>query len=109
MVIDRNALFESTKALWPTTIELSESPDATNKIYWANEAAYPVEENWRQVAMWAFHQAVSELEKRALNEGTSVISPSAVEFTAFDTWMRFNLDGDDGWLDEKAEWEADDL
>ena len=57
--------------------------------------------------MWAFHQALGELEKKASVEGVSIISPRTIEFDAFDKWMRSNLDHDD-WSNEREEWEAGD-
>lgn len=105
MKVDKQVLFESTKELWPRTILLSES-EGMNEVYWANEKAFPAEDNWRQIALWSYHQAVSELEEKAAAQGYLTIRPREVRFEAFDSWMRFNLHGDDCWLDERAEWEA---
>lgn len=105
MMIDKRALFESTKALWPRTIMLSD-PDATNQVYWANEKAVPAEDDWLQIALWSYHQAVSELEKRAADKGLLTIRPREVRFDAFDRWMRSKIIGHDDWRDERAEWEA---
>ena len=105
MTIDKKALFESTKALWPADIVLS-APDATNEVYWANEKAFPADDNWRQLAMWSYHQALSQIEDKALLEGISSIRPHELGFAAFDSWMRSNLDGDDCWLAERDEWEG---
>ena len=33
MTIDKGALFEATKALWPETVKVSGNPNATNEIY----------------------------------------------------------------------------
>ncbi len=104
VAINKRDLFESTKALWPETINLSE-PNAANNIYWLLEGAFPAGDNWRHVAMWAFHQALSELETQAVADGVSTISPHSLEYSAFDRWMRFNLEGDDGWATERIAWE----
>ena len=40
MTIDKIAQFETTKALWPTTVRVSENPNATYEIYRANEDAF---------------------------------------------------------------------
>ena len=106
MAIDKHDLFESTKSLWPETVELS-ARDATNRVYWMNESAFSLGDNWRQIALWAFHQGVAELEERAIADGVSTISPHDIEFSTFDKWMRFNLEGDDGWAAERIEWEGD--
>jgi hypothetical protein len=112
MALDKTALFESTKALWPQTIFTLDARNTLNRIYEANEAAFSVDDNWRQVAMWAFHQALSALERQANAEEVATISPHTVPFEAFDKWMRFNLAKDkrwpDEWLEERTEWEAGD-
>lgn len=105
MPIDKRALFESTKALWPIKIEMIRAPDTLNDLYRANETAFPVDDDWRQVAIWSFHQALGGLEERALARGASSFSPHAMDFAAFDTWMRFNLNGDECWAVERVEWE----
>ena len=105
MTIDKAALFENTKALWPATISIAD-PNATYKIYRANEESHSVDDDWQQVAMWAYHQAVSQLEKRAAVEGLLAIQPHEIDFAEFDKWMRSNLWGDDCWLAERAEWES---
>lgn len=105
MTIDKHDLFESTKAHWPETLDLS-ATDAVNNIYWAIERTVSVEDNWRQVALWAFHQGLANLEKDAIAKGVSKISPRDLDFSNFDQWMRFNLEGDDGWATERIEWEG---
>ena len=105
MAIDKSDLFESTKALWPETLDLP-ATDAANYIYWANERTLPVDDNWRQVALWAFHQGLADLEKDAIANGVSKISPRNLDFSTFDKWMRFNLEGDDEWATERIEWEG---
>lgn len=105
IAIDKQALFESTKALWPRTMLLSDA-DAANDVYWANEKAIPPDESWRQIALWSYHQAVTELAERAAAQGLLTIRPREVRFEAFDRWMRLNLHGDDCWLTERTEWEA---
>lgn len=112
MAIDKNALFECTRSLWPANAEVS-SLDALNSIYETNEALVPAGDDWRQVALWAFHQALAELGAQALAEGSAAVVPGAVPFAVFDKWMRSNLAkgewGPDEWLAERTEWEADDL
>nr|WP_144033685.1 hypothetical protein [Sphingomonas laterariae] len=102
MPVDKSSLFESTKALWPTKMDLSRDPDALNKIYRANEAAHSVGDHWRQLAIWAFHQA---LNVAAAENGASVIFVDAVDATAFDRWMRSNL-AHECWADELAEYDS---
>ena len=105
MTIDKGALFETTRALWPATVRVSEDPDATNEIYQANEKAFPQDDNWQQLALWAFHQALGAHEKRALAKGLPSVYPREVAFDEFDTRMRANLNGADCWLEERAEYE----
>ena len=105
MTIDKNALFEATKALWPQIVRVSDNSNATNEIYQANEKAVPQEDNWRQLALWAFHQALGVLEMRAVAKGLPLY-PHEVAFDEFDTRLRANLNGADCWSDERAEYES---
>ena len=108
MTIDKNALFGTTKALWPTTVRVSDDPDATNKIYQEHESAFPQDDDWQQLALWSFHQALSAYEKRALAKGLSCVHPHEVTFAEFDTWMRSNLNGDKCWSERRAEYDRAD-
>lgn len=106
MSIDKSALFESTKALWPEAVNVFGDPNATNLIYQANEKAFPADDDWRQLALWSFHQALSIHEKRALAKGIGNIYPREVTFGEFDKWMRSNLNGADCWSNERAKYET---
>jgi hypothetical protein len=103
--IDKSTLFETTKALWPVTVRVVDNSDATNEIYRTNEKAIPQDENWRQLALWSFHQALGAHEKWSLAKGVP-LHPHDVAFDEFDMWMRANLSGDNCWLDERAEYES---
>lgn len=105
MAIDKSALFETTKALWPEIVKLSANLNATNKIYQTNEATCSQDDDWRQLALWAFHQALEAHEKRALAKGLPLY-PREVTFDEFDAWMRANLNGADCWSDERNEYES---
>jgi hypothetical protein len=105
MTIDKIALFEATKAFWPAMVRVSDNPSATHEIYRANEDAFSQDDNWRQLAIWAFHQALGAYEKRAMAKGVPLYSHE-VAFAAFDMRMRANLNGDDCWSDERAEYEG---
>ncbi len=107
MSIDKTALFESTKALWPETVRVSLNLDATNDIYQMNEKTFSWDDDWRQLALWSFHQALAAHERRALAEGIPHIYPHGVTFAEFDTWMRSNLNGDDCWSEERKRYEAE--
>jgi len=105
MTIDKSALFETTKALWPEIVRVSDNSNATNEIYQANEKALPQGDDWRQLALWAFHQALGAHEKRSLAKGLPLY-PHEVAFDEFDTRMRENLNGADCWSDERAIYES---
>ena len=106
MTINKRGLFETTKALWPEAIKLSVNPNATNEIYQKNEQAFPQDDNWQQLALWSFHQALGAHEKRALAKGLPSVHPQEITFAEFDTRMRSNLNGDDCWLEQRAEYEG---
>ncbi|MEG3176642.1 hypothetical protein U1872_10410 [Sphingomonas sp. RB3P16] len=105
MTIDKIALFETTKALWPVMVDVSD-PNAANNIYRTHENAFPQDDDWQQLALWSFHQALAAHEKRSLARGLPSIHPHQVTFAEFDTWMRSNLNGDDCWLERRAEYET---
>ena len=105
MTIDKIALFESTQALWPAIVRVSDNPSATHEIYRVNEEAFSQDEDWRQLALWAFHQALGVHEKQALAKGLPLF-PKEVTFEEFDARMRDNLNGADCWVDERAEYES---
>lgn len=104
MAIDKITLFETTKALWPETVNVSDNPSAAYEIYRAKEQAFPQDDEWRQRGLWAFHQALQDHERRAMAKGLP-LRPGEIAFAEFDTRMRTNLNGDDCWLDEQAEYE----
>ncbi|MET0239396.1 MAG: hypothetical protein ABW184_05810 [Sphingobium sp.] len=104
MTIDKIALFEITKALWPEVVQVSDNPNATYDIYRANEGAFSLDDDWRQLAIWSFHQALAHHERQALAKGVP-LHPNGVTFDEFDAWMRANLNGHDCWLEERAEYE----
>lgn len=105
MTVDKRALFETTKALWPATVSVSDNSNATNAIYQANENAFSQNDDWRQLALWAFHQALKAHEKRAVTTGQPLY-PHEVSFHEFDVWMRANLNGDACWSNERVEYES---
>lgn len=105
MTINKIALFETTKALWPDMVRVSDNPNATSEIYRANENAFSQDDNWQQLALWSFHQALADHEKQALANGL-LLHPHEIDFSEFDKWMRANLNGDDCWSDERAEYES---
>ena len=107
MTVNKHALFEATKSLWPATIDLAKDPDGPHDIYWALEKMTPLDDDWKQIAMWSFHQALCEVEKQASAAGASVISPHAIPFEDFDRCMRSNLAGHESWSMEQVVWEAD--
>lgn len=62
------------------------------------------DDDWRQLALWAFHQALGAYEKNALAKGLPLY-PREVAFDEFDARMRANLNGADCWSDQRAEYE----
>lgn len=111
MPINKRGLFERAKALWPEMIDLEgmsrrgECADAEQvlvELYCKVEASIEESDHWMQIAIWAFHQAISE---SAIKENTKVY-PRCVGFEDFDHMMIENLQGDDCWIDERREWAA---
>lgn len=107
MMVNKSALFEVTKSLWPATIDLAKDPNGSHDIYWALEKIVSSDDDWQQIALWSFYQALNEMEKRAAATGVLVISPHAILFAEFDRYVRSNLAGDECWAAEQEMWEED--
>ena len=105
MAIDKDTLFQTTVALWPEPVDLSNGLQVLHDVYCKNEQAFPVDDNWRQVALWSFHQILWGNAKRALAAGRSTIFPGLVRAKTFDKWMLLNLSGHECWSAERAEYE----
>lgn len=59
-------------------------------------------DEWIQLANWAFHQALWALAKGTVTE--RIIRREDVTFDMFDYWMRSNL-SDESWEEERREYE----
>lgn len=106
MAIDKLALFEATKSRWPATINVVENPAETYEIYRALEQIIPPDDDWQQLAAWAFYQALGKWETKAFANGEAVIFPHTLPFADFDKRMRDNL-ADESWVTEQAIWELE--
>jgi len=103
--LDKENLLETVKSLWPDRMDLSADPDVLNRVYWANESAHPREDDWLQLAMWAFHQAPNEHADAARQRAMPIIAPSEIGLNTFDKWMRANLDSEH-WARERNQYDA---
>ena len=110
MLLDKAKLFENTKALWPDIINPSgmviggnkyKGSDILNAIYWQLENTFGVNDHWKQLSIWAFHQAIPEEYSDLLDRGYS-IRPRDVKFEDFAKKMRETLLGDDAWEKERS-------
>lgn len=114
MSINKIELFESTKARWPTVINLDgmlfngkqvRGMQILNELYSAIEASIDVNDHWHQLAIWAFHQALAPCARYKLNDGGEPVHPQAVAFEDFEQKMCDNLWGDDCWAEERKIWD----
>lgn len=104
--VDPRELFQRVKELWPLSVVLGDDPlVALNAIYWPlEERLGNNDDEWLSLGAWAFHQGLHEMaEVVAANTG-STVSSREMRFSTFDRWIRFNLEGDDSWAEELAEW-----
>jgi len=107
--MDKQALLDQVKSLWPDAITLR--PDdagqsALNNIYWPVEERLAADaEEWLQVGAWAFHQALGELARSKVAAGLLSVRPSELSFEAFDHWMRKNL-ADETWSEIWKDYDA---
>ena len=99
-------LFQRVKNLWPRSVELGNDPlKALSDIYWPIDEILADDDDWLRLGIWAFHQGLYEIAEVAANSASTIV-PRDMEFSTFDRWMRFNLEADDDWAEELAEWQA---
>lgn len=113
--MDKLALFERVKALWPESLDLAydishrqdgDGIRALNEAYWPlDERLIDEGDEWMGLAAWAFHQSLWDLAEKCISEGDETLRPAGITFHAFDANMRANL-ADDEWADFRAEYEA---
>jgi hypothetical protein len=115
MAIDKMKL-ESTRDRWPPSFRITPSDgvpgfEAESELVAVYDlidgAGEPTgertqDDEWTQLANWAFHQALWALAKDTATDG--VIRREDVTFDDFDHWMRVNL-SDKSWVDERREYE----
>ena len=105
--VDPQELFQRVKELWPQSVEFGDDPlVALNAIYWPLEERLgdDDDDDWLNLGAWAFHQGLHEIAEVVAANSQAAISPREMRFSAFDRWIRFNLEGDDSWAEELAEW-----
>ena len=104
--MDKQALLDRVKLLWPDAITLRSrgGQDALNNIYWPIEARLEDDgDEWTQLAAWAFHQALWVLARTKVSAGRAVLRPADVTLEAFDYWMMTNL-SDETWAEARHEY-----
>lgn len=102
--MDKVALFEWVRSRWPERVELDD-PEILYRLYQQNEEALSPEDDWHQLALWAFHQAVSAYAAKVASADCLTLSPKYISFEEFDRRMRFNL-ADECWVVEQAVYES---
>ena len=94
-------LFERARALWPQPIPRArDKHSALNEVYWPIEERLGHEDEWLNLAAWAFHQSLWEYAVSAGVADSSTLSPTDVPFSTFD---RYNLQ-DESWSDERTQY-----
>jgi DNA-binding GntR family transcriptional regulator len=116
MAIDKMKLFESARDRWPPSFRITPTdgapcfeaePELVAVYDRIEKACEPTEQRtqndeWTQLANWAFHQALWALAKETA--APSVIRREDVTFDLFDQWVRLNL-SDESWEEERREYE----
>lgn len=100
-------LFERVRSLWPDAVVLkAHSNGVGDTPLWSLVHTYEAIErdiendNWLDLAAWAFHQALTELATAKLSAGEQIVMPASVTLASFDWEMRANLD-DGSWAIER--------
>ncbi len=110
----RRELFEDAMKRWPESVMISEeqprikhcvfTEPCTNDIYSKIEENIGVNDNWRQVSTWSFHQAVDVLGRRLYKKGERALKFKDVSFKSFNSKMLGNMKEDapiDYWKEER--------
>ncbi len=111
MAVDPKALFLRARSLWPDKIDLGRRPvsglvveggQILIDLYEAIDASVDVEDEWLQLAAWAFHQALWGANKRTTRPD-GFLYTADVSFSDFDDFVKFNL-SNDSWAAIRAEY-----
>ena len=120
MAIEKKNLLERTRERWPLVVRVVpkdgvpsfESEPCLVAVYRTIEEAceptgeWTAEDEWTNLANWAFHQAPFALAEQSVSE--KHLRREDVPFEMFDEWMRFNL-SNDCWSAERDEYEESPL
>jgi hypothetical protein len=96
----KRELFDSVRAHWPKEFRiLEEQPvlptvltePSDHEVYLAIEQRLGPNDEWHQLAAWAFHQALDILVRRRHSESGTLVRSEDVSFQSFDTQMQSNL------------------
>ena len=96
----RLLVFDSVRAHWPKEFRiLEEQPvlptvltePCDHEAYLAIEQRLGPNDQWHQLAAWAFHQALGKLVRRRHRESGTLVRSEDVSFQSFDTQMKSNL------------------
>jgi hypothetical protein len=102
---NRKELFFKTRQFWPVEISIEDNvfsdenaknQDLLNSIYKNIEASIEQGDDWLQVSIWAFHQALSLFIK----DKAAPIFVNEVDYSVYETMMFENLNGDECWRSE---------
>ena len=104
--VDPRELFQRVKGLWPQSVVFGDDPLVVlNAIFWPLEERLGNDDDeWLSLGAWAFHQGIHEMAEVVAANSESTVSPREMRFSTFDRWIRFNLEGDNSWAEELAEW-----
>lgn len=105
--MEATVLFDRVSALWPDAIVLRrENIDGDGEPLWSLVHTYEAiedeidEDEWLELGIWAFHQALTDIAEANLSHGKHVVLSSSVSLAAFDNHMRANL-ADESWASER--------
>ena len=107
MRFDKFALFHEVRMLWPEEVKAikfssdgnPDFEDSFNEIYWRLESLYDANDDWHQLAIWSYHQALDYYEKEAISKSQHLVNARAVNFIEWDAMMKSNMENLDCWKD----------
>lgn len=96
----KRELFDCVRGQWPDEFRIPDEQPVLPTVltepsdydaYRAIEQRIGQEDEWHQLAAWAFHQALDKLVRRRHRESNKLVRSKDVSFRSFDTQMKSNL------------------
>jgi hypothetical protein len=106
---DRYELFDVVRKKWPKVVKIVKRDNTVGQyetdpsdIELYEEIVKSIGNNneWEQIASWAFHQALGEKITECFKNGLIIVYTNLVDFHSFEDYLISNLE-DESWSEER--------